>query len=211
MSPPVEYRWTTNGPCVFLTSWRQNDWETRFRPEQYTLPDLCTQSTPLNRILMIQHLRILPFEFFNFVSQFGSVDCAVWSTQSLTVKFFSDAGAPLSNTRIPASWASARARWCWNIDRYRANDNRFLTVCLPDLHHHHKNPQPHIVEPIPFAVRLILVQNMAPPPCMHDRDQPPRCLYPLLFLLGPRLVAQPLFPHPNQTSSSLLARFEDDE
>jgi len=38
---------------------------------------------------MIQPLRILPFEFFNFVSQFGSVDYAVWSRQSLTVKFFS--------------------------------------------------------------------------------------------------------------------------
>ncbi len=89
MSSLVKYRWTINDPCVFLTSWQQNDWKTRFRSKQYTLPDLCTQSTSLNRILMIQHLRILSFEFFNFVSQFESVDYAVWSTQSLTVKFFS--------------------------------------------------------------------------------------------------------------------------
>ncbi len=85
----VEYQWTINDSYVFLTSWQQNDWETRFRSKQYTLSDLCTQSTSFNKILMIQHLRILSFEFFNFVFQFKSVDYAVWSTQSLTVKFFS--------------------------------------------------------------------------------------------------------------------------
>jgi len=31
----------------------------------------------------------LPLEFFSFVSQIGPVDYAVWSTQSLIVKFFS--------------------------------------------------------------------------------------------------------------------------
>jgi hypothetical protein len=39
---------------------------------------------------MIQPLGISPLAFFDFVSQFGSVDYAVWSTESLTVKFFSN-------------------------------------------------------------------------------------------------------------------------
>jgi len=207
----VEYQWTINDSCVFLTSWQQNDWETRFRSKQYTLSDLCTQSTSLNRILMIQHLRILSFEFFNFVSQFESIYYAVWSTQFLTVKFFSDAEAFLSNTWIFVSWVSARARWCWNIDRYHANDNRFLIVCLSDLHHHHKNSQSHIVKLISFAVRLILMQNMTSSFCMHDWDQSSKCLYSLLFLLSLRLVIQSLFFHSNQTSSFLLAQFEDNE
>ena len=211
MSSLVKYQWTINDFCVFLTSWRQNDWETRFQSKQYTLSDLCTQSTSFNRILMIQHLRILSFEFFNFVFQFELIDYAVWSTQFLTVKFFSDAKVLLSNTWISVLWVSARARWCWNIDRYHANDNHFLTMCLSDLHHHHKNSQSHIVELISFAVKLILMQNMTSSLCMHDRDQSFKCLYSLLFLLSFRLVIQSLFFHSNQTSSFLLARFEDNE
>ena len=91
------------------------------------------------------------------------------------------------------------------------NDNCFLIVCLSDLHHHLKNSQSYIVELIPFAVRLILVQSMTSSFCMHDRDLSSKCLYSLLFLLSLRLVTQPLISHSNQTSSFLLARFEDDE
>jgi len=79
----------TDGTYVHLQS-RPVGWGTPFRLEGYTLPFRNTQSTPFRRNLIVRYLEITPFDFFNFVSQFGPVYRAAWKREYVMVAFLSN-------------------------------------------------------------------------------------------------------------------------
>ncbi len=99
------------GAFAYLTFRPIVEWDAKFVPEVYILPNRQTQSTPALSTVSIRNSGLSAFDFFNFISQIGRVDIARWTIELASVTYCSKDDSYDVSTNFLRKDTSQRPLW----------------------------------------------------------------------------------------------------